>query len=194
MTRYLWAKPYDRNTASSIDTGLKGNFKYSPFFVNDHVIASTIITLTGSRRKDYIIAEKLTGIIHKPGETVWHHTWPVNKDDQCLMQLVAVRTHQKSFPHAGGCRNWQSKMNRRYVSATVSATKDNYEDYELDFKFNNSRIKYRYNKGLRSKMYRKNLKIFGLDAYGNIYFKNSRGLLYVWDHETNCLIPQSRWR
>ncbi len=102
----------DTAEIESIDTGLKRQWRYSPLFKNP--LANADIKLTGSRRKDYKLAEADSGLVHVPGNTVWHHTWKKDASGKCRMQLVDSTLHIKTCPHAGGCRRWEIEHNIRY--------------------------------------------------------------------------------
>lgn len=110
------ATPYIEEDIINIDTGLAKQFRHSPKFKN--VIAETKIKLTGSRRKDYLLAESQTNSIHIPNETVWHHVWEVDEKGYYTMQLISTKRHFKTFPHAGGVKLWllnnQSKSKYTY--------------------------------------------------------------------------------
>ncbi len=107
VRRVLWenkATPYTEEDIINIDTGLAKQFRHSPKFKN--VIAETKIKLTGSRRKDYLLAESQTNSIHTPNVTVWHHVWEVDENGYYTMQLISMKRHSKTFPHAGGVKLW----------------------------------------------------------------------------------------
>lgn len=65
---YVWAKMYDDPKIKTVPTGQSGNFRYSPVFLD--CIVETMVKLTGYRKKDYVIAERQTGVEHIPKETV----------------------------------------------------------------------------------------------------------------------------
>lgn len=98
------ARPYTLPDVRSIATGRGAQWAYSPQFVNGKLLASTPISLTGSRTRDYQEAEARTGRAHVGRVTVWHHLYdftPVG--DRCTMQLVRYGNHVSTIPHAGGC-------------------------------------------------------------------------------------------
>lgn len=109
----MHAHPYEDTTEiESIKTDLSGKWKYSPLFKNP--LAYADIRLTGSRRKDYKLAEATSGEVHLPGKTVWHHAWKKDASGKYRMQLVDFALHQKTCPHAGGCKLWERDHNKRY--------------------------------------------------------------------------------
>ena len=192
----LWAKPYDNDKITNINTGLTGQWRYSPSF--DDAIATTWVALTGYRRKDYKIAEKQVGIRHEPGRTLWHHVWRMNAQNEVEMQLVETRKHQKSCPHAGGCKLWLLnngrkvyKRHKQIVKAMSIVSQGNYahySDYEIEYLSSKSSRTFLYNSCLANKRHRK-LRIIGMDAYGNVFFENRRGVKFVFDHEFDNLRP-----
>lgn len=95
------AQPYsDMRKITSIDTGLKGQWKYSPRF--NQPLQDTYIGLTGSRSKDNKFAEANVNVVHIPRVNVWHHVWEKNQNGEYRMQLVDYDLHKGSIPHAGG--------------------------------------------------------------------------------------------
>lgn len=107
-------KPYPPDRFDSIPTGLGGKFTYSPVFKFSK--ANVLVELTGSRKKDYQIAERVSGKKHIPKVTVWHHTWKM-VGSSCLMQLVMYDEHQQTCPHAGGCKAWEQQNPFRHYHA-----------------------------------------------------------------------------
>ena len=61
-------KPYPPDRFDSIPTGLGGNFTYSPVFKFSK--ANVLVELTGSLKKNYQIAERVSGKKHIPKVTV----------------------------------------------------------------------------------------------------------------------------
>lgn len=107
--------PYKQTDVNSIATQLSGQWAYSPSFVKSKLIAQTSIKLTGSRRADYLAAEKNTGKKHKARTTVWHHVYDFNQTSGfCTMQLVAWNDHVETVPHAGGCKAFAAFRGRPY--------------------------------------------------------------------------------
>lgn len=101
------ANPYTDIDIISINTGLSGQWKYSPKFRGAKLIASAVIRLTGKRRLDYTLAERITNAFHFPRHTVWHHVYDYNDPSvgagNCTMQLVSWNDHLATLPHTGGC-------------------------------------------------------------------------------------------
>lgn len=210
----MHAYPY-ANTAEikTIDTHLKHKWRYSPLFI--HPYADTDITLTGSRRNDYKLAEANTGAKHIPGSTVWHHAWMKDKLGKYKMQLVDYSIHKKTCPHAGGCKLWTIENNKVYRSSggvyvnesmlgkairsktiynvggiRTGITSRPYEDFIIDYVFNNRNSMNTLNKvaSYRSNIRGKSLREWGLDPYGNLFLADARGQLYFFDHEMGMLI------
>jgi hypothetical protein len=208
----MHAHPYV-NTAEieTIDTHLKHQWRYSPLFI--HPYADTDIFLTGSRRNDYKLAEATTGVKHIPGSTVWHHAWMKDKLGKYKMQLVNCSKHQKTCPHAGGCKLWtienkkvyrsngnvyvnegilgktiRSKTVYRVGEIRTGKMTQQYEDYIIDFIFNHNRIHtLRMDASSNSNLPTKSVGLWGLDSYGNLFLVDARGQLYFFDHETGKL-------
>ncbi len=190
---YVWAKMYDDPKIKTVPTGQSGNFRYSPVFLD--CIVETMVKLTGYRKKDYVIAERQTGVEHIPKETVWHHAWE-EKNGEYRMQLVNFEEHKKTCPHAGGCKLWliKTKKKRRYASYTQSANQERYGEY-FDISLFSPIEKSQagiYLKGYvgtrsLSTIKKKKLELCGVDMYGNLLFKN-RENTYAWDHETDEFI------
>jgi len=88
----------------NINTSLDNQWKYSPKFKNP--TAETKILLTGSRVKDYDLAEKNVAIKHSPRINVWHHVWEKDGSGNYTMQLIDYKKHLETIPHAGGCKMW----------------------------------------------------------------------------------------
>lgn len=216
---WMWANPYNNpNLIISIDTKLPGNSKYSPLFLQ--TFADTYITLTGSRNRDYRLAEAETKCIHIPKTTVWHHVWEKNSGGKYRMQLVDYSLHQKSCPHAGGCKLWTLEHNMAYkcyrnvyVSEKLlnkkigkyrvnfvgelrrGRTRIPYADYVIDYIFDEDET---YTKSIcirkGQRCVAKRTRVWGLDPYGNIFVVNSKGELFLLDHEfgtiRNCGIKE----
>ena len=104
--------PYQDLNIENIITPLDGKFKYSPKFKN--ALVTTTIKLTGSRRKDYLEAEKKSNCIHIPKKTVWHHVWEKNPNGEYTIQLIDYKLHQKTIPHAGGCKMCAIETGKQY--------------------------------------------------------------------------------
>lgn len=184
--KYAWAKPYNDPNIKDIPTGLGRGFRYSPIFKNS--IVDTMVKLTGYRSKDYAIAETQTGKKHIPKVTVWHHAWH-EENGRYLMQLVNFDEHQKTCPHAGGCKMWlEANKKSRYLS------NKNKIGYYSDFPYYPVEATERnfFQKGYVSKkslsaVRRKKARLFGIDMYGNLLYKNAKNI-YFWDHESDLLI------
>lgn len=213
----MHAHPYVNTTEiETIDTLLKHQWRYSPLF--RHPYADTDIALTGSRRDDYKLAEAVAGVKHIPGSTVWHHAWRKDKFGKYKMQLVDYSIHQKTCPHAGGCKLWTIENNKIYrscgdvyvnksmlgkniMSKTVykvgeirtGITSRTYEDFIIDhiFNYHNSTHTLRMGVSCSSRVRRKFSRVWGLDPYGNLFLSDDRGQLYFFDHETGKLISIS---
>lgn len=109
------ARPYQQRDVNSINTNLPNQWAYSPSFVNTKLIVQTSIKLTGSRRADYLAAEKNTGKKHKARTTVWHHVYDFDPiSGGCTMQLVHWQDHADTVPHAGGCKAFAVSRGRPY--------------------------------------------------------------------------------
>ena len=187
-----WAKPYEEKIPGiiSVLTGLDKQFRYSPIFEN--CLADTMVELTGYRRKDYVIAEKQTGVKHIPCKTVWHHVWE-EKDGKYRMQLVDFKEHQRTIPHAGGCKLWilKTKIKKRYVRFH-NGDEEDYSDIPMFYPIDN-RCSFLIRGGYVSrrtvaKIKRKHAKLIGVDMYGNLFYENGKRK-YFWDHEEDLLIP-----
>ena len=100
------------------DTNLNGCWKYSPLF--KHPYADDYISLTGKRQKDYREIEKITNSKHIPGKSVWHHVWE-EKYGKYRMRLVDLSLHQKTCPHAGGCKKWSLCNGKSYKNRNAYA-------------------------------------------------------------------------
>ena len=105
---------------NSIPTGLSSQWKYSPSFYGEKLLASASVSLTGSRQRDYTAAENESGKKRTPRVTVWHHVYDFNPDTgKATMQLVAWNHHQETIPHAGGFKQYTegySQSNRQLLS------------------------------------------------------------------------------
>lgn len=210
----MQAHPYaDTEEIETIDTGLAKQWKFSPLFKNP--LAETDIRLTGSRIKDYKLAELNAGQTHIPGVTVWHHAWRKDRFGNYRMQLVSFSAHQKTCPHAGGCKLWTIEHHKIYkaqgpvhVSEALSAktiagkkiyrtgtirngvNSSSYSDYFIDYIFeeeNPLHIETKICKGSFHKREPLASRIWGLDPYGNLFLSNDNGQLFFYDHETRKL-------
>lgn len=206
--------PYaDTINITSIDTGLRDKWKYSP--LSRYPITDVDVVLTGSRRKDYRIAEQKANVVHTPGVTVWHHAWLKNNSGEYRMQLVNIDLHKKSCPHVGGCKMWSiehgtpyksqgnifvsqklqgSRIRGKHVISTGfirrASTPEMYDDLVIDYIFEKSELKY-LNPPLHKSLRRgrsRSLTPWGLDPYGNLFCSDQHGELYFLDHETSMLI------
>lgn len=213
----MQAQPYkDASEIASIDTKLKHQWKYSPLFKNPLVESN--LKLTGYRKKDYVLAETITGCLHVPGVTVWHHAWLKDSLGNYRMQLVDFSRHQNTCPHAGGCKLWSIEHKTIYKSygtvylseallgkvvmgKTVYKTGHirtiqnsfPYSDYVIDYIFNSEEDfpvvpVHMYS---RRKALSTSLRAWGLDPYGNIFLSNAKGDLYFFDHEVEILASLS---
>lgn len=206
--------PYtDTAKICSIDTCLSKQWKYSPLFIQP--ISETYIVLTGSRKKDYILAEAKTNTKHIPGLTVWHHVWEKNSNDEYRMQLVDFFLHQVMCPHAGGCKLWSIEKKKNYKSHGGVYVSDHlngcryckkvvyksgeirigqanapYHEFIIDYIFEHEKsLSEQYVYRLRNRIgSKKQLTMWGLDPYGNTFFSDTRGDLYFFDHETGRLV------
>lgn len=205
----MHAHPYpDTAKISSIYTGLSKQWKYSPLFI--YPISETYVELTGSRKKDYILAESKTNTKHIPGLTVWHHVWEKKPNGEYRMQLVDISLHQATCPHAGGCKLWSIENNKKYKShggvyvsdhlngckycgkmvyksGEIRIGQENppYYDFAIDYIFEHEQNVCRLGKRFSSK---KKFTVWGLDPYGNTFFADTRGDLYFFDHENGWLV------
>lgn len=113
------SRPYNLPNVASTPTNLPNQWAYSPSFSGAKLLAQASIQLTGSRRADYLAAERSTGTRHRARVTVWHHVYdfvpniPL-RSGTCTMQLVAWNDHQQTIPHAGGCKAFSAQYNRPY--------------------------------------------------------------------------------
>ena len=214
----MQAKPYaDTDEIETIDTGLGKQWRYSPLFKKP--FAETYIGLTGSRIKDYRLAEANTGQKHIPGTTVWHHVWAKDNQGNYRMQLVTTVAHQKTCPHAGGCKLWSiehNKIYKAYGTIYVSETLHGkviagkvihktglvrtgvnllpYNDYVIDFIFDDKsrpNIQMMFNKHYLRRRKSRPSKIWGLDPYGNLFLSSADGQLFFWNHETKDIFALS---
>lgn len=134
-----YARPYPLPVVS-IDTGRSGKWKYSPNFINLTPPAASVI-LTGKRREDYVIAEKQTRVVHKPGATVWHHVYDYSLGTgACTMQLVRTNVHQETIPHAGGCVMYAEHHGTPYRISHNSSISEAQE-------YNTNPLSFSYDKG-----------------------------------------------
>ena len=203
----MHADPYtDTANIRSIDTGLNGQWKYSPLFCQP--IAETYMVLTGSRRSDYILAEEKTNTKHNPRVTVWHHVWEKNQNGEYRMQLVDYELHRGTCPHAGGCKLWSLENWRPYKSyggvyvsrhlqdtmyrgknvykvgdIRIGDGSDSYGDFVIDYIFKDEEHPIQMYVYRSSKRFRKHYKLWGLDPYGNEFYSDKNGRLYFFDHE-----------
>lgn len=184
----MWNKPYTGDI-ESVHTGLGKNYKYSPIF--KHPIAEAYVELTGDRRKDYLLAEQATNIKHIPGETVWHHAWKT-QNGKYLMQLVELKEHQKTCPHAGGFKKWKDEhgiRNRQLTQFVSTHSREMMDGYSFGRTISGSTVGLR----IRKTVDIKRLSICGFDACGNAYYRSREtGKLYFYDHEYDRLIPMKR--
>lgn len=190
---YSWAKPYDDPNIINVSTGLGRGFEYSPIFIK--CIADTMVELTGYRRKDYIIAEDQTQTKHVPGISVWHHAWE-EKDGKYRMQLVDFQEHKKTCPHAGGCKLWllNTKKRKKYAAYKNRRIQDdygNYSDVTLVYPIKSSERAFYQNgyvsKKTKTDIGRKKARLWGVDIYGNLLYKNAKNM-YFWNHESDELL------
>ena len=211
----LWMSthPYRDTKIRSIDTGLKKQWKYSPLF--SQPIVDTYVTLTGSRKKDYTLAEAKSNVRHTPKMNVWHHVWEKNQNGEFRMQLVDFDLHKKSCPHAGGCKLWSIENGKTYKSQgnvyvgnhlrgqvyrgkkvwkvgdiRVGQEDGPYGDFVIDYIFaeeldNSGQKIHRFRSAFQSK---KRFRLWGLDPYGNVFYSDMKRNLYFYDHETGKLI------
>ena len=210
----MHAKPYtDTTKIISIDTGRSRQWKYSPLFLQP--ISETYVALTGSRRKDYRLAEANTNTIHCPGSTVWHHVWEKNSNGEYRMQLVDSALHTATCPHVGGCKLWSIENNKKYKShggvyvsdhlqgrqyceksvyrsgeIRLGQSNDPYGDYIIDYIFEakkNANEQHVCRVGNRIGR-KKQYYLWGLDPYGNTFFSDKSGNLIFFDHELGRFI------
>lgn len=210
----MHANPYtDTTKIISIDTGRSRQWKYSPLFLQP--ISETYVVLTGSRKKDYKLAEANTNTIHCPGLTVWHHVWEKNSNGEYRMQLVDSALHTATCPHAGGCKLWSIENNKKYKShggvyvsdhlqgrqygekavyrfgdIRMGQSNDPYGDYIIDYIFEPD-------KNMKKQLVcrignyfvrKKQYHLWGLDPYGNTFFSDISGNLFFFDHELGLFI------
>ena len=207
----MWARPYDvLEDVDSIHTGLGKQFEYSPSFRNN--ITSVFVYLTGKRKDDYRLAETKAGIVHSPGETVWHHVWRTNVKGEYEMQLVDYQLHQKTCPHAGGVKLWSMRQGniKRYTNrnSNIIISDRNYgkklynktinrtgyiramtrlketDDYVIDYIFDNDAHPSVKNCKALAHKKKAGFKLWGIDPYGNWFLKNRKGKIYFLNHET----------
>ena len=134
------------------------------------------------------------------------------------MQLVPFTVHQKTCPHAGGCKLWSIEHNNSpyradstvYVNESlqgkliagrlvyktgvinVGASEKTYCDFVIDYIFEEKTLRHITVKSSYNHWRGKRLcgnRIWGLDPYGNLFLVNDDGQLFFWSHETMEVCP-----
>ncbi len=76
------------------------------------------IQYTGSRRQDYGAANQAAGVgttQKPPSGYTWHHVDDYNAASNTgTMQLVRLRTHEATYPHNGGVRQYEQATGNKY--------------------------------------------------------------------------------
>ena len=174
---------YDEKEFENIDTGRDNQWKYSPRF--RYPMAETLIPLTGSRKKDYVLAENITGQKREPKVTVWHHVWYSDLNGNYMIQLVDYRKHIETYPHAGGCKKWlldnnkgsYNKMRRnvkpvRRKLELSDYAKDQYKQIVGEKRRHYSKLKYVH----------ENLKNDYSDLILDVIFEKNDDIRYIRNH------------
>ena len=92
-------------------------FRHSPYIYsqNSHPVYIVIIA-TGSRRKDFKLANEKIGFGKTPSGYTWHHLDDYNvKDGTFTLELVECWAHRATAPHSGGCAQYKAATGHRYT-------------------------------------------------------------------------------
>ena len=77
--------------------------------------ASVKIKATGSRRKDFKLANTKLGFIKTPSGYTWHHLDDYNVlDGTITLELVESWAHRATTPHSGGCAMYKTATRHCY--------------------------------------------------------------------------------
>lgn len=73
------------------------------------------ITMTGSRKTDFVQAYKISGISSKTKGYTWHHVYDFNPTiGKTTMQLVKTKTHVANLPHKGSVSQFEKEFGVKY--------------------------------------------------------------------------------
>lgn len=73
------------------------------------------ILLTGSRRADFKLANKLGGFADKPDGYTWHHVGDFNPaTGTATLELVRTGAHTATYPHSGSVAQYEKFFGRTY--------------------------------------------------------------------------------
>ncbi|WP_203969416.1 HNH endonuclease signature motif containing protein [Capnocytophaga stomatis] len=84
------------------------DFSESKYLYPDKNKAIVEIKISGSREKDYNLANIEANLEKKPENYTWHHMDDYNPTTgKCTMQLVETEAHNLSKPHYGAVRQYE---------------------------------------------------------------------------------------
>lgn len=128
-----WSHPYAAPIQSIMTDHPQERFRYSPdFSACDHAtyLGSVVITMTGSRPRDFLLCNQAAGYAQTPQGYTWHHKYmtPRMVDNRCDMQLVETGAHRRSCCHLGGFGQYVSEEIARSLIAGHLSSDDETKD------------------------------------------------------------------
>ena len=69
------------------------------------------IKVTGSRDRDFALANKLMDLKETPKGYTWHHLDDLDEGLGCTMQLIKTKAHLKTYNHIGSAKQLQELLN-----------------------------------------------------------------------------------
>lgn len=79
------------------------------YVTEDGTSGIVVIEATGSRTKDFSLANEALGLKDTPDGYVWHHVDDYDVKTNCLtLQLVKDEAHHASKPHLGACAQYDA--------------------------------------------------------------------------------------
>lgn len=79
------------------------------YVTEDGISGTVVIEATGSRSKDFSIANEAIGLEDTPEGYVWHHVDDYDVESNSLtLQLVKDEAHNATKPHSGACAQYDA--------------------------------------------------------------------------------------
>jgi YD repeat-containing protein len=74
------------------------------------------ITMQGSRRMDFELANRAAGLAETPANYVWHHVADFEPlTGKATLELVEIGAHKATYPHIGSVGQWEVVNNAKYL-------------------------------------------------------------------------------